>query len=410
MTRQELYDLVWQTPMIKLAKQFGLSDVGLRKTCVKHDIPTPPLGYWAKRAHGKSPRQPPLPPHKSPHLDRIDLVARNAAAVPPEVTQAQEVVLARDSGFPAIVVPTERPTSLHKVALVTARALKATKEDHEGLRTVVVPGGVAVSVGSASIDRAVRIIDAVAGAAEVRGYSFEENDKGIRIIVDGVPVAWRLHETKDKTPHVPTKREIEAQAQREEDRKRWPGLYSSNSNLKAYASWDRSPSGRLSLTFIDATKFYWGMAGQVGNWRDRKNAPLETYLDDAMRALALGAVDIKRRLADEAEKERLREEERERRRREQARKKRATRRHEYLLKKADDFARYQKVSALAEYLEEETRTYGSREAVDHLVEELRTLTETLSAGFGREELGREISGLGLYGEGDLPPADEDLHI
>ena len=27
-TRQELYDLVWSTPMVKLAKEFGLSDVG----------------------------------------------------------------------------------------------------------------------------------------------------------------------------------------------------------------------------------------------------------------------------------------------------------------------------------------------------------------------------------------------
>ena len=52
-TRQELYDLVWSTPMVKLAKEFGLSDVGLRKICVKHGIPTPPLGYWAKLNFGK---------------------------------------------------------------------------------------------------------------------------------------------------------------------------------------------------------------------------------------------------------------------------------------------------------------------------------------------------------------------
>jgi hypothetical protein len=34
-TRQELYDLVWATPMVKLAKEFGLSDVGLRKPELK---------------------------------------------------------------------------------------------------------------------------------------------------------------------------------------------------------------------------------------------------------------------------------------------------------------------------------------------------------------------------------------
>ncbi len=61
MNRKELYDLVWSTPMVHAAKRFGISDVALRKTCVRHDVPTPPLGYWAKLAHGKKVRQPPLP-------------------------------------------------------------------------------------------------------------------------------------------------------------------------------------------------------------------------------------------------------------------------------------------------------------------------------------------------------------
>jgi hypothetical protein len=43
-TRQELYHLVWTSPMVKLAQGFGLSDVGLRKTCVKYNVPTPPPG------------------------------------------------------------------------------------------------------------------------------------------------------------------------------------------------------------------------------------------------------------------------------------------------------------------------------------------------------------------------------
>ena len=34
-TRQELFELVWSMPMTKLSKQFELSDVGLRKICVK---------------------------------------------------------------------------------------------------------------------------------------------------------------------------------------------------------------------------------------------------------------------------------------------------------------------------------------------------------------------------------------
>lgn len=38
LTREELYALVWQTPLSRLARTFGLSDVGLRKICVKHNI------------------------------------------------------------------------------------------------------------------------------------------------------------------------------------------------------------------------------------------------------------------------------------------------------------------------------------------------------------------------------------
>jgi hypothetical protein len=43
-TRNELYEKIWNTPTIKLAKDFGLSDVGLGKICKKHSIPKPPLG------------------------------------------------------------------------------------------------------------------------------------------------------------------------------------------------------------------------------------------------------------------------------------------------------------------------------------------------------------------------------
>jgi hypothetical protein len=48
-------------PMTKLAKQFELSDVGLRKICVKHQIPLPPMGYWIRKEFGKEVLKPNLP-------------------------------------------------------------------------------------------------------------------------------------------------------------------------------------------------------------------------------------------------------------------------------------------------------------------------------------------------------------
>lgn len=40
-TRKELYEQVWAEPMTRLAKKYGVSDVGLRKRCLKLNIPVP---------------------------------------------------------------------------------------------------------------------------------------------------------------------------------------------------------------------------------------------------------------------------------------------------------------------------------------------------------------------------------
>ena len=52
-SRRELYKKVWSTPMLKLAKEFGISDVGLAKLCKRNNIPRPGLGYWSKVQFGK---------------------------------------------------------------------------------------------------------------------------------------------------------------------------------------------------------------------------------------------------------------------------------------------------------------------------------------------------------------------
>ena len=60
--REEIYREIWSEPIQRVAKRYGLSDVGLAKVCRKLLIPRPGRGYWAKKAAGVTlPRQPPLP-------------------------------------------------------------------------------------------------------------------------------------------------------------------------------------------------------------------------------------------------------------------------------------------------------------------------------------------------------------
>ncbi len=60
--RKDLYEKVWSDPMRTVAKEFGVSDVALGKTCRKLYVPVPGRGYWAKKAANQpvDPR-PPLP-------------------------------------------------------------------------------------------------------------------------------------------------------------------------------------------------------------------------------------------------------------------------------------------------------------------------------------------------------------
>jgi excisionase family DNA binding protein len=53
LSREELYALVWTKPVTEIAKRFGLSDTGLRKSCVRYRIPVPPRGYWSSRNANK---------------------------------------------------------------------------------------------------------------------------------------------------------------------------------------------------------------------------------------------------------------------------------------------------------------------------------------------------------------------
>src|SRR5262245_4319041 len=52
LTRQQLCDRVWTTPVHTLAKELGVSDAGIAKLCAPYDIPVPSHGYWARKAAG----------------------------------------------------------------------------------------------------------------------------------------------------------------------------------------------------------------------------------------------------------------------------------------------------------------------------------------------------------------------
>ena len=61
LSRDELYQLVWNEPMIRVAKRFNISGSYLARICDHLNVPRPERGYWAKLAHGKAPSKTSLP-------------------------------------------------------------------------------------------------------------------------------------------------------------------------------------------------------------------------------------------------------------------------------------------------------------------------------------------------------------
>jgi hypothetical protein len=60
-SREELYELVWSVPMIKVGEKFKLSGSYMARVCSTLCVPRPERGYWAKLAVGKAPEKPALP-------------------------------------------------------------------------------------------------------------------------------------------------------------------------------------------------------------------------------------------------------------------------------------------------------------------------------------------------------------
>ncbi|UJX46295.1 hypothetical protein D7006_17330 [Xanthobacter sp. YC-JY1] len=102
-SREELFALVWQKPMSRLAEEFGISGNGLAKICDRMDVPYPPRGYWAKREAGKPVVAFKLPPRRDGIPQMTDIYPTPAKPAP--LQEAERSATAAAAKVEAIGVP-----------------------------------------------------------------------------------------------------------------------------------------------------------------------------------------------------------------------------------------------------------------------------------------------------------------
>lgn len=199
-SRRDLYNRVWSTPMVRLAKELDISDVGLKKACKRYGIPTPARGYWAQVAAGQTPPKPALPPAK---LDTIVLeAARHRINTPPSVREAVD----RSAVQQAIAAPDQPATP---IATATAEALSRAKPSPEGFVRCGSSRVFRCLLSAATIERATAILGRIEGALPSINArpAHDRESKQIELEVDGERLQIWIEEEANRsiTPGQPDK-------------------------------------------------------------------------------------------------------------------------------------------------------------------------------------------------------------
>lgn len=284
-TPQELFDKAWEAPVLKLAQEIGVSDVGLSKACRKAGIALPPRGHWA-RPVSKRPGKPNPPVSGQPIifrvLDRSTLPLQNAAPIKPKATRS------------TIEVPHTLLTP-HPLVIKWLKCVKAAKT-HEGHLVTTGKHVLDARISSELIDRCALIFDTLIKESEVLGYTWKvTSDDKTLVEVDGEPLAIKLAERLSKQiipPRPPTSRRRTA---------RWEPDFS----LLRAPQFEWSSTGELSLQ-IDACTEY----GKRKNWTDTKTGKIEEKLTSILDGFEAIAESVKslRLKNEEARRERMAEE------------------------------------------------------------------------------------------------------
>ena len=279
LTRRQLYELVWTTPMTKLAPQFGISDVALRKKCHKYDIPTPGLGYWAQLAVGQAPEKAELPT-TSEAGDQISFDPAGPSPGPP----------ARD--VPTVTVD-EQLADPHSAVVWLDKAFASAKPDQHGRLVVGHSWSPDVCLRETCRERALRVLDALFKALEARGHRVEarvrgEHSTSNELLVDalGDEFSIEIEEKLGRNPHVLT-----AEERREKEKYAW-------SRAPKY---DYFPSGELKLK-LGLT--HWKYQGRK-SWSDTKTQRLDDLLGQSILAIEDAAEVNRREQTEQEERARL---------------------------------------------------------------------------------------------------------
>jgi hypothetical protein len=285
-TRQQLYAAIWSKPTVQLAKEIGVSDVAVAKACKRHDIPKPSLGYWARVRHGHRVKRLPLPKLDDPSRQaiRFQPVADHRRSNWPSDETTERIRMEKMDANKIVVA--EKLEVPHPLVERTMRGLISAVPDKDGIVMPKAKNCLLVAVGKESIDRAMRIMNALINAVSSRAVKVWADDEHMwstLMTVDGETIAMRLSESLGSR-----RRELTPTQKRQNQ------LFSIHKETEKY------PRGLLSLSARGDEDTY-----VQHRWSELDGKRLEDRLNAVVAWLYVGVQNIKRRRLEFAERDRL---------------------------------------------------------------------------------------------------------
>ena len=282
--REELYRKVWEQPLLKVAKEYGVSSVALGKTCKKLYVPVPGRGHWAKLAHGhKSVKQPPLPKlDKIPVIQRSPVVQREPIMSDQNDSEFAAINQLLSSGAlnPPLLDPSARPHPLirHTASLLRSRSRK----DEHGILLPREQDGLNVKVSEGMLERALQVMWQVIAVLERQDFSVEVSEGRTVALINGERVWFGIEE--------PVRKVIKQKPRVANPTDRW--------------DYDEEvahePTGKLTLLIHTNT---WGKYEQRTRWSDAKIQRIESAIGDFVAGLMRTAVALRRQAEEQKQRE-----------------------------------------------------------------------------------------------------------
>lgn len=359
LTRRQLYDLVWKTPIETLAPKFGLSGRGLSKLCERNAIPVPPRGYWARKQAGQKLPRPPLIEFERPNAgDPIILIAR-----PPSLQRSDGAPpLANENPWRTfyaeqadLIGPLTVPERLTNPHAVIARWLARAEQDRKSW-----DGSTRPSAYAAPLERRrMRILSALYKTMERYGFRIEGG----------------RHEFETNITNAGQRYDLALYERVTQKRRDLTAAERANSYSDAKYAFDKTATGLLTLRIKSYTP-----NGVPDRWDETAEAPLETKLHEVVAALVARAAELAERREQEAEAARQR-----RAREDEARRQEEARQHERarrdgLIARATDWRRATDIRAYIQAVEATLAPSAETEAWKAWALESANALDPLSAG------------------------------